>query len=61
MSWDKYPPRQLYTTIHYSINLMTRSSAEILRDWEDGFFDIDSIDEMIEAICEEDEDEEEDN
>ena len=61
MLWDKYPPRQLYTTIHYSINLMARSSTEILQDWEDGFFDIDSIDEMIEAICEEDEDEEEDD
>ena len=28
MLWDKYPPRQLYTTIHYSIDLMTGSSDD---------------------------------
>ena len=28
MLWDKYPPRQLYTTIHYRIVLMTGSSLK---------------------------------
>ena len=35
---------------------MTKS-AQILDSWEDGAFDIDSIDNMIEALMEEDDDE----